>query len=501
MKWYYTVPTAAAVVLATACVDRPPTSPEIARPNLIVAGAGFTTTNPHNDGVDKCLNGPSGLTTPSVNCNIYDTKANVWINGGPNHTGPSALSDGDYFFAVLEPGGQPDPNDGAAKNLSDETEDDRPSPGSGTGDLYTDRMFRVSGGEITENLGTHLDDDFFDATHGLLIRLVPYDDTRNPGGVYILALCKLNAPEQLPVYPVNPDDCKYDAFKVRNGETPPPEFGRISGLKYYDSNRNGQWDAGEVGIKDWPIDFNDAVAGTLFTVNNGTFTSQFDEDTYTFQEQLANAPWVQTGNTVLQTKNNGVDVAGPKVTLTNKVYTIILEDEDDITGVNFGNVCEVYNRNGFTLGYWSNKNGQAVLRDNDDAWRTLLTNLNLVQGITGLPFNIAPLPTSFNNAYGPFNTWLLNATATNMSYMLSVQMAATVLDINYKGLDGTALVLDPDGNWTAINQVIIDANTFLGSHPVTVISGADRTRAERYKNIFDRLNNNIQIVTPPTLPT
>src|SRR5204862_2325846 len=46
------------------------------------------------------------------------------------------------------------------------------------------------------------------------------DDTSNPGGVYILAVCAVpgtisgtNAPG------VNPSDCKYDAFKVKESET------------------------------------------------------------------------------------------------------------------------------------------------------------------------------------------------------------------------------------------------------------------------------------------
>jgi hypothetical protein len=57
---------------------------------------------------------------------------------------------------------------------------------------------------------------------GLLIQLAPYDDTTNPGGVYILAACSLDGG-----YPVDPSDCKYDAFKVKaegcvEGCGPPP---------------------------------------------------------------------------------------------------------------------------------------------------------------------------------------------------------------------------------------------------------------------------------------
>src|SRR5947207_13344092 len=64
-----------------------------------VSGAGFTTVN----GGNHCKNG-----NPGVNCNIYDAKDAVWLNGGPANNGLSP--DGQYFFAVLAPGAQPNPN-------------------------------------------------------------------------------------------------------------------------------------------------------------------------------------------------------------------------------------------------------------------------------------------------------------------------------------------------------------------------------------------------------
>ena len=80
---------------------------------LAVSGAGWTTVNTATDGSGHCKNG-----NPGVNCNIYDGKQYVWLNGGPAAGG--LAPDGSYFFAVLVPGGQPNPNDGGAKNLSDD---------------------------------------------------------------------------------------------------------------------------------------------------------------------------------------------------------------------------------------------------------------------------------------------------------------------------------------------------------------------------------------------
>jgi hypothetical protein len=152
---------------------------------LAVTGAAFTTVNEGVDGTGHCKNG-----NPAVNCNIYDGKEFVWLNGGPS---VAYVGDGTYFFAVLEPGGQADPNDGTAKNLSDDF------------DTYNNRTFSVTGGTVGY-LGTH----DFDSNK---VRLDPYDDTTNPGGVYILAICSLGDG-----YPVTPSDCKYDAFKVQEGD-------------------------------------------------------------------------------------------------------------------------------------------------------------------------------------------------------------------------------------------------------------------------------------------
>jgi hypothetical protein len=168
-----------------------------ANANTPVTGAAFTTTNTGVDGFGHCKNG-----NEDVNCNIYDSKDFVWLNGGPS---VAYVGDGDYFFAVLDPGGQADPNDGAAKNLSDAS----PTSGTGAGDDYTNRTFNVSGGTVTYG-GSHDSD-------GNKIRLMGYDDTTNPGGVYILAVCSL-----ADGYPVNASDCKYDAFKVQEGDTIPP---------------------------------------------------------------------------------------------------------------------------------------------------------------------------------------------------------------------------------------------------------------------------------------
>jgi hypothetical protein len=153
-----------------------------------VTGAVSTSTNETATvGNGACLHG-----TP-VNCNIYASADDVWLSGLPSS---AALGDGTYFFAVLKPGAQPDPQDGGVGNLS--------SPH----DSFVDRTFTIVGGTLTY-AGPH-------QFQNNEIELSPFDPTPNPGGVYILAVCQLDSPTSTSA--VDASSCKYDAFKVSTPE-------------------------------------------------------------------------------------------------------------------------------------------------------------------------------------------------------------------------------------------------------------------------------------------
>lgn len=431
-----------------------------------VAGASYTTINPA-DGPGTCFNGPG-----VVNCNIYDTKQHVWLNGGPTN-GTSQLSDGTYFFVVGEPGGENDSiNDLGGvpdKNLSDDY------------DPYTNRIFTVVNHHITGTSGSHV----FDSGK---LQLFPYSDTTNPGGEYFVGICRIGAVDVVPAdyaYPADPAQCKYDNFKVKAGNV--VEFGTISGLKYYDANTNGKWDGGEVGIQNWPIDFTDGVANTLFTDAQGQFSVNLSPDTYTFQEELANGPWVQTGNTTDQS-------SGGIVSLANFMYTVQLANNDAVSGLNFGNVC-LGAGGGLTLGFWSNNNGRAVMNDGGTLAPelALLSSLNL-RNAAGANFD----PTT----YAAFRTWLLSATATNMAYMLSAQLAAMELNVEAGFVNGGALIYAPGttsanvNGFATVSDVMNEANTELGIHGLTKDGSPYRSYQQALKNALDRANNNLNFVRP-----
>jgi hypothetical protein len=304
-------------------------------PVASVSGANFTTINTKVDGKGHCKNS-------EINCNIYDGKEYVWLNGGPtaNGLGP----DGDYFFAVLVPGGQPDPNDGGAKNLSDDY------------DLYTDRTFTVTDGEVSGYDGPHDLDSGKSGKKGEpngappYIRLFPYADTWNPGGVYILAICSLEDG-----YPVVPRACKYDAFKVQKGKARFQFF--LSGYKYRDDIINGQWDEveGEPGLEGWEITisgadpFGEVINETVTTDTDGYW--EWESPLYSYRNkdnpsdisltvcEALQDHWRQTGNTVDQS------IVAGDVTVTlreDKCYDVVVAMDGIASAdmLNFGNVPE-----------------------------------------------------------------------------------------------------------------------------------------------------------------
>ena len=94
---------------------------------------------------------------------------------------------------MFVPGGQgnnllANPNDCTDKNLSDTAPCD--TSNKGAGDTWQHRVFSVLNGVITYPAAGYLAGHSFDSANNK-IRLFPYDDTTNPGGEYIMAVCNL----------------------------------------------------------------------------------------------------------------------------------------------------------------------------------------------------------------------------------------------------------------------------------------------------------------------
>ena len=114
-------------------------------------------------------------------------------------------------------------------------------------------------------------------------------------------------------------------------------------------------------------------------------------------------------------------------TQTTQSVTVV---NGQTTTVYFGNLC-LGEGGGRPLGFWSNRNGQRLI-GNDDL--VLLSGLNL-RNSDGTNFDPAN--------YATFRTWLLGGNATNMAYMLSVQLAAMELNVFNGFVSADALIYAP----------------------------------------------------------
>jgi hypothetical protein len=167
--------------------------------------------------------------------------------------------------------------------------------------------------------------------------------------------------------------------------------------------------------------------------------------------------------------------------------TITITPAEAVDGVRtalFGNVC-LAGGGGHTLGFWSNKNGKKLI-DNEFVTENLavLSDLNLVDA-AGNAFD--------PGSYAQFRTWILGATATNMAYMLSAQLAAMQLNVMNGFVDGNALVFDGVG-FISVNDLILAADAALLADNTTLAGDPNRATQEALKDALDDANNNLNFV-------
>ncbi len=295
----------------------------------------------------------------------------------------------------------------------------------------------------------------------------------------------------------------------------------ITGHKFYDTNANGLDDDGAVvaGMVVVLTDVNNVVIGTAVTDSFGNYTfgdldnADLDNDvttgsdlgpgTYHVNEVLASlgGTWVQTfgfGGYTITAGGSGVQSGGTS------------------SGNDFGNV-KLGAGGGFTLGFWSNKNGQKVIFDGNTAIPelTMLNNLCLANA-SGADTNFSLAGTG-TTGYTQFKNWLLSATATNMAYMLSAQLATMELNVESGSVSATALVYASDlisfqstVNATAglldgglsnlgfitIRDLMTAAAAAICADLYTPAGDALRAYQEALKNTLDAANNNLIFVQP-----
>ncbi|HUR28012.1 MAG TPA: HYR domain-containing protein, partial [Planctomycetota bacterium] len=210
--------------------------------------------------------------------------------------------------------------------------------------------------------------------------------------------------------------------------------GQICALKFYDANANGIQDGVEPVIPGWKFIVTNVATGvsqTAYTGSNGIACFNVEPGNFAVAEITPSNNWVAT----------------------TQPWAVTIGAGNCSAFCTFGNYCFSPPANGYTLGFWSNKNGSAVLLAHDPEWRQLLNALNL-KNANGTDF-VIPTGGSGAAAFDVFRTWILGAHATNMAYMLSAQLAATTLDVQYKGLADSTNVIVPGGVKTGANVCIV----------------------------------------------
>ncbi len=387
------------------------------------------------------------FTTESVcdgtNVNIFATKDQVYLDGGPAHEGAAGLPPGEYYVKVTEPNGT---LLGTSIGAADET----PVLVNAAGEFAV--CYQLSA--ILEKAS--------DASPG-------YDTTSNNGGEYKVWISPTSDFASV----------KTDNFKVvaPDGGGGEPDEATLRIRKYYDANANGVKDALEVFLTGWKFHIVDTIDFIRFTPVDIILAP----DTYTVTEFMPiETNWINTD---------------PGVVPIQKVIT--LADGDDETLL-FGNVC-LGPGGGRTIGFWGNKNGQARMNDGGTSAPelALLSSLNL-RTESGANFD----PTT----YSAFRTWLRDARAVNMAYMLSAQLAAMELNVEAGLVSGSALVYAPGATsanalgFTTITALMAEANTELGTHGVTTSGSAFRAYQAALKDALDDANNNLNFVQATACP-
>lgn len=397
-----------------------------------------------------------------TNANAYALKADVYLNGGSVHAGTGGLLPNTaYHVRVTSPSGQ---------EVLGTSGSDQP--------VLTDADGKFRCLQLVSLMWRT------DAT-GAITGVRGFRDTPNAAGEYKVWIS--TTADFASAY------AKTDNFKVdeRDGGAAQPEQtgGTVHVKKFYDANTNGQWDLGESWLTGWSVTLTDVsgVQQTPTTYTGLPLAEQVARELrpvqanwYATNAYVGADPYLGTPPTTLSSNLLYLNQVAAAPTAARPVQTAY-----------FGNVC-LGAGGGRTLGFWSNKNGEAAMQASGMAARlNELTGLNLYDG-SGAAFN--------PGSYGELRTWLLSGKATNMAYMLSVQMAAAKLNTTAGWVDAASLVHAPGAiganaaGFIAMGSLIAEANDALAASPVTRAGMPQRTYQELLKDALDASNNDLNFV-------
>ena len=428
----------------------------------------------------------------SVNANLYENKADVYLNGGPQNANANGLPNGTYYFQVTDPSG--------ATLLST--------------DLAQCRQLLVANGKVSGATGAcpHANGAYNAANGSTPVQMLPFNNTPNNGGEYKVWLIRQATTTTIGADGITLDfdknNAKTDNFKVKTEEAPcvpgDPECPltvTISGAKFYDADADGIRDLNEIGVEGIRIEVTlstspDPVIVETDASGNWSLANVTTDTGYSVRELL---PCVdENADSLCDTDHYWVQTSPAPDSSNFQGYKGTAAT--DVSGLDFGNICfEPASGLGRTLGFWSNKNGEKIIKANDNyvGGLAFLNALNLKTYNKKTP----ALDPDFNPAnYTQFRTWLLDGNAVSMAYMLSVQLAATSLDVRYAFLSDSQIV---DARSVGLGIITIGevrnlANQSLNDHQITITGDPHRQSQELMKNFLDGVNNNRLPFASPT---
>jgi hypothetical protein len=462
----------------------------------------------------------STKTGTSVNENQYDAKKDVYLNGGPQNNAPHGLPNEVFYFQVTGPnGGQQEvllSQDNAVCRQLYVVNGAVAGVLPRVSDLVPANLPSNITARRPDSCPAHANGDFNPANGSTPVQLIPFSDTPNPGGVYSVNLIRKTSSTTISttdpkVITYEQNNAKNDNFKIKlpvvcvppNPACTDPTV-TLSGTKFYDANANHQWDGAltEPGIGGFKI----IVTTFDLDPENGNRTNV---DVLPTIDTKPNGTWSQVINR--NKYYEVVEVVPPRIPENSFPYwrqTYPLANSQglrghsghattDISDLDFGNICFVQSLDGRTLGFWSNQNGKKAMENPStggmNSALAFLTSLNL-RDFNGNHYD----PSSYNTGATGFRSWLLSGNAVNMSYMLSVQMAATELSMR-AGLLSRNSIVDATGynlpdDFVTLGTEANYANFLLaGSQDAQLVTRSGnslRITQEAWKNFLDAVNNN-----------
>ncbi len=263
-----------------------------------------------------------------------------------------------------------------------------------------------------------------------------------------------------------------------------PVLGALGDRVWLDYNSDGVQDANEPGLKGWTVTLlqDDVVIGSQQTGDDGIYLfTDLPLGTYTVRV-TPKSGYTQT-----------FDLDG---LLTAHVATAFLDLGETRLDVDFGYDCfsaRIPTGTGCTPGFWSNRNGQALIRPSDLA---VLTALKLVDNAgndvdmmdpTTLNFGGSG-PASLDEGKAVLRVLLRNSNAVNMAAQLSRHLAAFQLNVRWGFISGSR-TFRLNGSTVTAQELIVLANATLNEASYTPSGHPLRSYQSAIKDILDAANN------------